>query len=158
MYVTLNTEKANQIPRLRRDAKEFLQTADFSRQSEFIVVADVEDAENEHELVHIQLRYCYTDLKIQQSCVDVLGWRFFSDCCLALQDELPASGLGAGASAAPNCSSELSPRFNKSYTSTTWQEEDASGTSSIQLEDLRRNRAVTIQETGDAAVLSEEEG
>lgn len=157
MYVTLNTEKANQIPRLRRDAKEFLQTADFSRQSEFIVVADVEDPENEHELVHIQLRYCYTDLKIQQSCVDVLGWRFFSDCCLALKDELPGSGVGG---VGPGGSAELSPKFNKSHTATTWQEEDASGTSSIQLEDLRRNRAVTIHEAeaGDAPVLSEDEG
>eukprot|EP00435_Cladocopium_sp_Y103_P010723 s639_g2.t2 len=161
MYVTLNTEKANQLPRLRRDAKEFLQTADFSRQSEFIVVADVEDPENEHELVSLQLPYCYTDLKIQQSCVDVLGWRFFSDCCLALKDELgepSGAGTGGGAGvAAGNGSAELSPKFSKSYTATTWQEEDASGTSSIQLEDLRRVRAVTIQEGGDAPVLSEEE-
>ncbi|CAL1138924.1 unnamed protein product [Cladocopium goreaui] len=146
MYVTLNTEKANQIPRLRRDAKEFLQTADFSRQSEFIVVADVEDPENEHELVPRPGTATTRDLKIQQSCVDVLGWRFFSDCCLALKDELPGSGVGG---VGPGGSAELSPKFNKSHTATTWQEED-----------LRRNRAVTIHEAeaGDAPVLSEDEG
>lgn len=87
----------------------------------------------------------------------MLGWRFFSDCCLALKDELPGSGVGG---VGPGGSAELSPKFNKSHTATTWQEEDASGTSSIQLEDLRRNRAVTIHEAeaGDAPVLSEDEG
>jgi hypothetical protein len=54
--------------------------------------------------------------------VHLRGWRFFSDCCLALKDELPASG-GVG----PGGSAELSPKFNKSHTATTWQEEAALG-------------------------------
>ena len=56
------------------------------------------------------------------SLVHLRGWRFFSDCCLALKDELPASG-GVG----PGGSAELSPKFNKSHTATTWQEEAALG-------------------------------
>jgi len=159
MVVTLNIEKAKQQHRLRRDAQLFIDTAEFSRQSEFVVLADVEDPENEDDLVHIQLisTELFEDvqqLKVPQSCVDVLGWRFFGHYCDLLAEtihERRATSHHPSGSMPGLDSPRSSPKFNKSLTTTTWKDEDeVSGTSSFPLEEISAiRRFVTIAESAD---------
>ncbi|CAE7329412.1 unnamed protein product [Symbiodinium natans] len=94
MVVELDLEAiVRKGPKARLEVRQFLaETAD-ARRCEFVVMADAEDPDEEDDLLQIsQLTRDNSEesrpLKIQQSCVSVLGYRFFQYCLRYVLNEI----------------------------------------------------------------------
>ncbi|CAE7546855.1 unnamed protein product [Symbiodinium pilosum] len=132
-----------------------VETAD-ARRCEFVVMTDVEDPDEEDDLLQISLLPSRdgTDenrvLKIQQSCVSVLGYRFFQVCIRHLLDE----GFGT-----PGMQSPRSLVDSPIIRSRTLDEESAVE-GSLTVQDFRsggpsKRRAVTIADLHMEEMMSD---